>query len=59
LLRQEHDLDLVEYTVIDLQGKKILSSRISSKETKIDVSDLASGIYFIKINEQVQKFVVE
>lgn len=59
VLRQEHKLELLDYTITDLQGKILLSSTARSRETKIDVSDLTPGIYFIRINEEVQMFVVE
>ena len=39
----------VDYVIYDLFGKKTLSGKIVNQETIIDISQLAAGIYFIKI----------
>ncbi|GEC73537.1 Por secretion system C-terminal sorting domain-containing protein [Flavobacterium flevense] len=39
-----------EIMIFDLLGKKVLQTRISSKE--LNISNLAPGVYIIKINEQ-------
>lgn len=52
--------DLIEVTVLDITGKIIL---IQNHRTTIDISDLNSGMYFIKIKtdqgEFSQKFIKE
>ncbi len=45
----------VNYTIYDLFGKKTLAGKIISDETKIDISKLAAGIYFIKITFSQEK----
>ncbi len=44
-------------TIFDLSGRQILEQRISKNE--IDVSQLEKGVYFVKINNRVRKFVRE
>ena len=39
-----------EIIIFDLLGKKVLQTKISSKE--LNISNLAPGVYIIKINEQ-------
>lgn len=41
----------LSYTLTDLQGKQIKAGAIKENETPIDLKELASGIYFIQINE--------
>ncbi len=43
--------------IFDLAGRKISESKLS--QNRIDVSGLAKGIYFLKINDTVKKFVKE
>jgi hypothetical protein len=44
----ESNLDLIIYNIFSLSGKIILSGRISI-DSKINVVDLAKGVYFIEI----------
>ena len=37
------------YQIIDINGQLILSSKIDSSNNRIDVSNLSSGLYFVKI----------
>jgi hypothetical protein len=53
-------LDSFEYQIVDLSGKVIISGS-SNNNSRIDVSQLSSGVYFAKINgedaNRVIKFV--
>jgi len=44
-----------DYQIIDLNGRILMQS----KGDKIDISDLQSGPYFIKVGASVQKFIKE
>ena len=50
-------------SICDLSGKNILQLEFKSTETEIDVSNFASGIYFVKVivdgNHVVQKLIIE
>lgn len=45
----------IEYFVLDIQGKIIKQE--STKEKVIDISNLPSGTYFIKVNTEEKEFV--
>lgn len=45
----------VEINIIDVLGNVLLST----KEKEIDISNLRSGVYFVRIGNSVQKFVKE
>ena len=47
----------LNYSIFDLSGRKIVEQRISKLE--IDVSQLSRGIYFLKLDNAVKKFVKE
>lgn len=47
--------DIIYYQIIDFFGKKIVES--STKFKEINVQNLASGIYFLKINTTIHKFI--
>ena len=55
--------ELKENTVIEIYsvvGQKVLSLQsLQSQETTVNVESLASGMYYLKINNQVTKFVKE
>ena len=41
--------DKIEISVIDFTGKKIITSSLNQNETKLDTSNLTSGIYILNI----------
>ncbi len=45
--------------IFNLKGQKIYTSTTSEKQRRIDISHWSSGVYFIKVDEEVQRFVVE
>jgi len=49
--------EVLEYEVISILGKTLLSGFVSSDKQIIDISELASNIYFIKIESQLIKFL--
>lgn len=40
-----------EITIIDVVGKKVISSKVRSNKQKIDISSLTQGLYFIQLND--------
>jgi hypothetical protein len=45
------------YTIYDYTGKSILSGKILSEQSVIDLVDLSNGIYFINIGEHLKQTV--
>ncbi len=45
--------------IIDINGKEVRNLKIDSDKLSIDISDLANGVYFVRIGEQTEKFVKE
>ncbi|MCK9256016.1 MAG: T9SS type A sorting domain-containing protein [Bacteroidales bacterium] len=45
----------LDYTVYDIFGRKTMSGKLANTKTIIDTSNLASGIYFIRITYPVNK----
>jgi hypothetical protein len=48
-----------EITVFDALGKQILQMIVTSTKQTIRISDLPSGIYFLRIDKDVKRFVKE
>ena len=46
-------------SVLDISGRVLVTQNVGSKQTTIDVSHLARGIYFIRVGKQLVKFVCE
>ncbi len=46
-----------KYSIINALGVTETSGVLNGTETRVDISQLASGIYFLKINNEVQRFV--
>jgi hypothetical protein len=45
--------------VMDINGKRLIVTSIDKASTELDLSHLAPGMYFIKVNEKVFKLVKE
>ena len=45
--------EIEKVEILDYLGKTILES----KDSKIDVSSLSNGIYFVKIGHQIERFI--
>lgn len=43
------------FTVLDAQGKIVLEGQVNKEKTKVDLSNLVKGIYFVKVNTQTLK----
>ena len=48
----------INVEILDLGGQICIISPLA-KENKIDISILESGIYFVKVREQIQKLIIE
>ncbi|GAB4280847.1 MAG: hypothetical protein Kow0068_05200 [Marinilabiliales bacterium] len=48
-----------EIQIIDIKGNSILSVTLKHKKQSIDISTLPKGVYFVKLGEQVERFVKE
>ena len=48
-----------DYEIVSLEGKIIKSGTLSNSLTSIDISNLSNDIYFLKIENEVLKFVVK
>lgn len=53
ILNHNEELDLI---IFDVHGKKILQQKFQKKST-IDLQELQSGVYFIRIGDTVRRFV--
>lgn len=46
-----------EITVFDLSGRAIMKSEIRNQKSDLNTSGLANGLYFVRIKNEVRKFV--
>ena len=46
-----------EFQIFDINGRVVIQDKLSDIANPIDVSILNTGLYFIKINEVLQKFI--
>ena len=44
---------------MDSKGQVVLEQNVIDTNTSIDVSTLSSGLYVVKVNENVYKLVIE
>nr|WP_302849159.1 T9SS type A sorting domain-containing protein [Polaribacter porphyrae] len=49
-----------KFQIYNIIGKQIYESRITSQETNVDISNYASGLYFLvsKMNEEIKTFKI-
>ncbi|MCO5252237.1 MAG: T9SS type A sorting domain-containing protein [Candidatus Kapabacteria bacterium] len=47
----------LEISILNLLGETVLSVNLESQSNRINVSSLAPGMYFIRIGNQIQKFI--
>ena len=59
ILNISSDKAIGNYNVINMVGKTMISDRATSNNFSLDVSHLPTGVYFLKVNESTQKFIVE
>jgi subtilisin family serine protease len=48
---------IINIEIIDVTGKAILKSKSQSNTSKIDISDLPNGIYFVRLESAENRFV--
>jgi hypothetical protein len=48
-----------QYYLSDLQGKVIMTGKMETGVNTINIKGLIPGVYFIRLNEQVFKVVVQ
>ncbi len=55
----ETELNAVEITIYTIYGQQVYNEQftINNSQLMIDVADLTSGTYFIKVNEIIKKFI--
>ena len=51
------NMDLTDYVITDLTGKIIRKGKFTDLENTVDVTDVNSGMYFIKIGNTTKKFL--
>ncbi|MCP4443162.1 MAG: T9SS type A sorting domain-containing protein [Aureispira sp.] len=52
VIGDEHELREAKLELMDATGKVIKNVQIQSSRTELDISDLANGIYFIRVEQQ-------
>ncbi len=56
IIQLQKSIDLI--SIIDVTGKTVLAvSNLNEGVNQLDISDLKSGLYFIKVNNTVQRFI--
>jgi hypothetical protein len=62
-LKQIKDLHNTVISIYDIQGQLILQQAINEKQTELNISNFAKGLYIVKLNNDrlrlVSKFVKE
>ena len=48
-----------EMKIFDMMGKQVGTWKLEVGENQIDLSTFTNGIYFIRMNDQVQKIVIQ
>ena len=43
--------------VLDVAGRKFFEEKINSVHSQIALTHLSNGIYFVRVNEQIKKFI--
>ncbi len=51
------DSSFSEVSVFDLSGAKVLTHYNNSIQNRINLKELTSGIYFVKVNNNIEKFI--
>ena len=53
------NIENTDIEIIDLNGKTLKAIKAKSEKTNIDVSDLSTGVYFVKVGNTVKKVMVQ
>ncbi len=43
--------------ITDMFGNVVLSTELSSPKTNVDITSVAAGIYFVKVNSRIFNFI--
>ena len=61
ILNVDSQLPILNYQIYNILGSLVMTSEVNTLNTSIDVSDLRSGVYMIKLNgmegSQTKRFV--
>jgi hypothetical protein len=57
LLMVKTSLNVSEFAIIDITGKEVMKGNFTNQEAEVNVSALTNGVYFVKVNSSVFKFV--
>ena len=58
IIQHKNDIN-TNYEILNLLGIKVLSGEFSGENTTINISQLPQGMYFLKIGNDVRKFLKE
>jgi hypothetical protein len=51
----DYSNEKIEYQLIDIEGRVILSKPINNSQTQVDLNSYSTGIYFIKVIKESQE----
>ena len=46
---ESKDVQMYKYEILDLKGRQLASKEINAKKCTVDVKELVSGVYFVKL----------
>ena len=53
------ELEVENYSIVNMAWQVVMLGKLENETTAINVSALASGIYFLKVGNQIGKFIKE
>ena len=56
-LRISATYNITTIVIANLLGQTVYSNRYNASQVQVDVAELPTGVYFVKVNEEVRKFV--
>ena len=56
---KDEGLKIKDVQILDLTGKMVKQFRIQNSELKIQIGDLKSGVYFVKLGKQTERLIIE
>ena len=57
MLTVKNNKQIGQLFIKNMSGQTVLTQRINTSNTTIDISELASGVYTVNLNNSVQKLV--
>lgn len=57
ILNIKSDTKISQFQILDTSGRVMKTGILNSKNNAVNVSDLATGVYFLKLDNQVQQFI--